>query len=193
MILGSHNSLSYLKPKTWWQRLFSFAARCQEVDIYSQYLYYNVKCFDIRLRTNKKGKLVIAHGLCEYCTIDYLLLILNYFAATRDDIYIRVLFEARNKKQYERGLEKFKDACKYLEETYPTLKFWCGRNLYKWEDLSYEFKYNPTCEEKYSSVCKPRLIDDWYPKWFAKRNNKQIIEQGTDKDILLIDFVNYGH
>ena len=38
---------------------------------------------------------------------------------------------------------------------------------------------------------KPRIIDDWYPRIYAKLNNKRNIKLGTDKDILLIDFVNY--
>ena len=42
-------------------------------------------------------------------------------------------------------------------------------------------------------MCDPRLIDDWYPRLFAKVNNKEIVKKGTDKDILLIDFVNYGY
>ena len=48
----------------------------------------------------------------------------------------------------------------------------------------------PTCSESYSSVCPPKIIDDWWPWLFAYLNNKKIKEKGTNKDILLIDFVN---
>ena len=64
--------------------------------------------------------------------------------------------------------------------------------MYNWEN-DYEFPYKPSCEEKYSSVCPPKILDDWWPRWFAKFNNKRIIKEGTDKDILLIDFINYGN
>lgn len=83
----------------------------------------------------------------------------------------------------------FSNFCKEIEEKFPNIKFWCGRSLYGWIE-EYVFQNNPSCEEKYSSVCKPNLIDDWWPWLFAKRNNKKILKQGTDKDILLIDFVN---
>nr|DAH01868.1 MAG TPA: hypothetical protein [Crassvirales sp.] len=29
MKLGTHNSMSYLKPKRWWMRPFHFIAKCQ--------------------------------------------------------------------------------------------------------------------------------------------------------------------
>jgi hypothetical protein len=82
----------------------------------------------------------------------------------------------------------FKEFCKYIEETYTEIKFWCGKNLVDWT-TEYEFSNNPSCEEKYSSVCPPKIIDDWIPVVYAKLNNKKILEKGTDKDILLIDFV----
>jgi hypothetical protein len=48
----------------------------------------------------------------------------------------------------------------------------------------------PTCEENYSSVMPPKWLDDWFPWLYAKLNNRKILSKGTDKDILLIDFVN---
>ena len=72
---------------------------------------------------------------------------------------------------------------------YPNIIWWCGRNLYNWE-FDYDFGTEPSCHEDYSSVSKPKLIDDWWPWLYAKRKNKEILEKGTDKEILLIDFVN---
>ena len=43
MILGSHNSWSYLPPKHWWMWPFHFMAKCQRVDIREQYEKYGVK------------------------------------------------------------------------------------------------------------------------------------------------------
>ena len=40
MIIGSHNSWSYLPPKHWWMRPFAFMARCQSCDIQAQYEKY---------------------------------------------------------------------------------------------------------------------------------------------------------
>jgi len=48
MILGSHNSWSYLPPKKWYMKPFRFTAQCQDWDIKTQY-EHGVRCFDLRL------------------------------------------------------------------------------------------------------------------------------------------------
>lgn len=167
-------------------------AKCQDVNIIKQYDKYNVKCFDLRIRFDKNYNLIVAHNLAEYKItlkeLEYYFRLFNYW----EDCYVRVLLETRNKKQYysNNNIELFKKHCEEWENKYPNIKFWCGRNLYNWK-IDYKFKYSPSCEEKYSSVCKPKLIDDWYPRIFAKKNNKKIKKEGTTKDILLIDFINY--
>ena len=190
MIIGSHNSWSYLPTKKWWMKPFAFIARCQDKIILEQYCRYNVRCFDLRVRFSKHGQLIIAHGFAEYnINEEHLfdqLKMLNDFG----DVVIRVIHEVRTKKQHsEKRIQSFRTFCEYIVKQYPNIDFWCGRNLYNW-GIDYEFQYKPSCEEKYASVCSPKLIDDWYPKQFAKYNNKKIIKRGTNKDILLIDFVN---
>ncbi len=190
MILGSHNSWTYLKPKKWWMKLIGFTAKCQEANIYEQYTTYNTKCFDLRVKFDKKGNLIIAHGLIEYDIDKEQLLNDLKWLNDKGDVSIRILHEVRNKRSYTKeNINKFVKLCNELINKFSNLKFWCGKNLYNWEN-DYTFKYSPSCEEKYSSVCSPKLIDDWYPKWFAKRKNNEIKKLGTDKDILLIDFVN---
>ena len=66
MILGSHNSWTYLTPKKWWMKLISFTAKCQDYHIYDQYYRYGVRCFDLRVRFNSDGKAIISHGIIEY-------------------------------------------------------------------------------------------------------------------------------
>jgi hypothetical protein len=109
------------------------------------------------------------------------------------DCYVRVIHETRKKSQYTEGTKNnFIFWCNTLKSQFPNIQFWCGRNLYNWE-VDYNFNKEPTCEEKYSSVRKPKLIDDWCPYIYAKLNNKEIIKTGTNKDILLIDYVNIGN
>ena len=66
MMLGSHNSWSYLPAKKWWMSPFKFVAKCQNINIRDQYNIYNVRCFDLRIRFNDKNELTVAHGLMEY-------------------------------------------------------------------------------------------------------------------------------
>ena len=75
---------------------------------------------------------------------------------------------------------------------YSNITFWGGTNLYNGA-RDYRFDYNPTVDDKYASVAPPKILDDWYPRLYAKLNNKKILKRTCNKDILLIDFVNYGH
>ena len=61
MKLASHNSLSYIKPKKWWEKLINFTSKCQSYDIETQY-EYGVRLFDIRIR-----RAIIEPG-SYYCT-----------------------------------------------------------------------------------------------------------------------------
>lgn len=189
MILGTHNSWSYLRPKKWWMRLIAFTARCQDTGIKGQYKLGS-RCFDLRMRF-KDGKLIVAHGIVEYPTNYPALCKTLKWVNKKGDCYVRVLHECRNKKQYtEESITMFKKYCTLLQETFPNIKFWCGKNLYNWE-TDFEFPNNPKCTELYASVCKPKLIDDWYPRHYAKKHNQKNIETVKDCDILLIDFINY--
>lgn len=189
MILQSHNSWSFLKAKKWWLRPFEFMARCQRKDLTEQYYQYNVRSFDLRIKFNKKGDLIVAHGFMQY-DITFNELMVDLLFINSLNCSVRILHEVRNKKNYtEENVKKFQDLCKGLEEKFPNIKFFCGRNLYNWE-VDYDFKYKPTEDEKYSSVCSPKLIDDWFPWIYAKLHNKENLEKGTDKDILSIDFVD---
>ena len=189
MQLASHNSWSYLKPKKWWMKALAFTAKCQAVPIKEQYEQYGVRCFDLRVKFDG-GVPVVVHNIIEYELSEHELADTLYWLDAKGDVYVRVLLDIRNEKGYtaeQRGM--FVDFCYDIERAFKKIKFWCGRTLYDWSVL-YEFKNNPSCEEKYSSVCPPKIIDDWWPYLFAKKNNKRILQEGTDKDFLMIDFVN---
>ena len=202
MVIGSHNSWSYLRPRRWWMILISFAARCQRVDIREQYLKYGVRCFDLRIRYDgiciisdvKHINTRVSHGIIEY-DIDVKSLCNDLeWLDKKSDCYVRVIHEVRNKKQMEQSdLLTFQRDCYYMQDKYPHIKFWCGRNLYDWK-VDYQFEgEEPTCEETYGSVVPgKKWLYGWWPWLYAVTHNKAIKAQGTDKDILLIDFVDLG-
>ena len=188
MVIGSHNSWSYLTPQKWWMKLIGFTAKCQNHDIYTQYIDDGVRCFDLRIRFDKYGWERIVHGpvVYNYCSEFKHLVWLD----GKKDVMIRVILDVRSKKDYNTyQRQNFIEYCKTLQRIYPNIKFFGGQNLYNYQ-VEYDFGNNISMEENYASVKAPKWIDDWFPWFYAKRNNKKIIADGTDKDVLLIDFVD---
>ena len=188
-ILGSHNSWSYLPPRKWWMWPIRFMARCQQVDIKRQY-ELGVRCFDLRVRFNDLGLGIVSHGVVEYCfTASRIYMDLSWLNE-QGDCQVRVLHEARNADQYNENTRiLFRAFCSRIQSNYKSIRFWCGRNLYNWSEKDYDFGDDPECEERYASVTPPKLLA-WWPWLFSRRYNHSIREQGTEKDILLIDFVD---
>lgn len=190
MILGSHNSLSYLPVKKWWMKPIAFTAKCQRKTIKEQY-ELGVRCFDLRVRFNKYGLGIIAHGIVEYGFTASQVYEDLAWLNEQGGCYVRVIHEVRSARQYKhRRKELFQHFCQLIEDEYDNIHFWCGRNLFSWErDYHFDY-YDPSCCEKYASVCPPKILDDWWPWLYARLHNKNLRAKETDKEILLIDYVN---
>ena len=191
MILGSHNSWSYLWPKKWWQKLLFFTAKCQRLDIQDQY-WAGVRCFDLRIRFIN-GEAHIVHNSFDYGKFNDLVWSLKWLN-WMGDTKVRIIHDVRDEKDHtESNIESFKTLCKSLESYFSNIKFWCGRNLVDWGE-DYEFEYKPKCIELYSSVCPPKILDDWIPSLYASIHNRNIRKghqiDEDDSSILLIDFVD---
>ena len=188
--LASHNTMSYLTPRTFLDRIIAFTARCQSKTIQEQIEKYGVKLVDLRFKFNKDDKVFFAHGAIEYkCDIHEILKYLNSFGG----FPARVMLENKPGDKEE----QFKAWCEYIENTYTNIKFFGGRNKWSWKQL-YQFKNpEPSMTDKYSSCNtnepgKPQTgtyLDDLYPKAYAKKNNRINLLNGTGKKYLMIDFV----
>ena len=189
-ILGSHNSWSYLPVRKWWMKPIRFMARCQRVDIRRQY-DLGVRCFDLRVRFDEGWNAVFAHGVVEYDVSEYRIWKDLRWLDDKGDCYVRVIHEVRSKAQHGKDdIINFQYMCSELQKRLANIKFWCGRNLYTWEK-DFDFGDDPECEERYASVTPPKLLA-WWPWLYARIKNKEIRKDGTDKKILLIDFVDLG-
>lgn len=190
MKLGSHNSVSYANPKQWYLYPFKFMARCQSKTISEQYYDYGVRMFDLRIKCKKNGDKVFAHGLMEYnLDIDE---VLNFLNNVPEQVDVRLIQENKT-GEFE---DTFIIFCQNIRKKYPNIKFFGGLNKGSWKPI-YKFKYKgPTYLDKYSSVNNETsnytgtIWDDWFPFLYAWKNNRENIENGTDRDYLLIDFVN---
>lgn len=200
MNIGSHNSLSYMKPMKWWMRPFHFMARCQDVDYIKQY-NLGVRVFDLRVSFGKDGYIQIRHGAMEFDVSGQYLNDFFAFLNDKGNCYVRVILEFNKEpKDIEYQEFRFKYICKKFEYFYPGIKFFGGNRKYDWKVI-YEFnnKDIPTLVDRYSSTTSLfksdskflRIIDDLYPKLYAKlRNKKNFKEFDKDSnDYLFVDFV----
>ena len=205
MNIGTHNSLTYLTPKTWWGKLLKFTARCQSIDYEKQY-ELGARVFDIRLWYNDMMCEEIRHGRIAYDNSWRVLREMLKFLDKKGDCYVRVLCEedsfAKNDPLAINKEHEFIYDCETYETQYKNIKFFGGNRKYDWKVL-YEFKNKdiPTLVDKYSSTTSLfkndnkflRIIDDLCPILYAKLKNHQNIEehkQSGSKDYLFIDFIN---
>lgn len=203
MLIGSHNSFTYLKPRKWWMRLFTIFAKCQSKDIFEQYIA-GARYFDLRLKIkfNKYGEtdIIVAHGLMEYDISYYglrgILTNLNNFAkGFNEKIYIRLLYELPYKDKSKNAQIKettFKDFCYYLKLHFSSLTFCGGQRKYDWKQIAY-LEPHPNSIDLYSSRTW-KIWDDWCPWIYAKLMNNKNYKKYKDSEpkdgFMLMDFVN---
>lgn len=205
MKLGSHNTMTYLRPKVFWQRLLPFIGRCQSVDYKVQHSLGAVG-YDLRLFWGDDGKLEYRHGFLRF-PADNIDEVLSY--AESNNIIVRVLLEVRS---YNKPLvsnidelrSRFKAYCSEIEKKYPSIIFFGGQESASGEKL-YTFKNdtgNLAIEELHSSVTSLfkshnkflRMIDDLFPIIYSLiKNEKNIRAYQSNKDkentYLYVDYV----
>ena len=198
MKLASHNTFTFLTPRTWWMRLLAFTARCQRVNFDKQ-LDCGAQMFDVRVRFKGSGVPIICHGLIEYQ--EYLpvtdsLLYLNY-CCKRDDIhyYCRIVLETKHPDDFQ--LQSFRALCKAYQDTFQDIVFFGGNDRSDWscQHPVYDFGTPmPDIDEKHASTTAlfPRFprLDDLWPWLYARLFNHRNIQAGTTHEWLMIDFVD---
>lgn len=210
-ILGSHNSLSYLRPSSILLWPFHFTARCQGVNIRAQYSL-GVRVFDIRLWFDKDGRPLVKHGWITFrCSVEKLSGILGWLNE-KGDTSVRLILETppfllapdplavmTEKKFY------FTTFCTTLINTFKQVKFFGFRDKKTWETiLGDRTNDEPVLIDRYSSTTsiftgkpleskgwrrKVGFIDDLFPWLFARVWNKKIRKEVVG-DILFLDFVD---
>lgn len=191
-LLGSHNSWTYHKPMKWWLRPFTFIGKCQSLSIREQY-ELGVRVFDLRLKFKDKDEApIISHGFIDYCSLRDVYPDLRWLN-TKTDAYVRVILE--HEKWNEDIRKGFEIYCAMLDCKYQQIAFFGGLPK-RTNEVLYNFVENDlTIDHFYSSTTSPfkngklRWIDDLWPWLYAKMHNKKSYEMGTDRDCMLLDFV----
>lgn len=205
MKLGSHNTMTYLSPKFFWQRLLPFIGRCQSVDYKVQHSLGAVG-YDLRLFWDSDGQLEYRHGFLRF-SADNIDEVLSY--AESNNIIVRVLLEVRSYNKLlisniDELRSRFKAYCSEIEEKYPSILFFGGQESGSGEKL-YTFKSDTgdlAIEELHSSVTSLfksnnkflRMIDDLFPIIYSLiKNEKNIRAYQNNKDkentYLYVDYI----
>lgn len=182
----AHDTMSYLKPKHWWMYPFRFIARCQSKDIWDLWAM-GIRNFDIRIK-QYKGEWVFAHGDMIFqsdFSPEQLFRDLNDIG--KCSVRLVLEYNRRVENIGEISADFLLDARRWIF-AYPNISFYELRLKYNWQKVySYMGEPTPTMYQAVGSMVNP-LFGLW-PRLFAWLNNKRVVAQGTDKEILGLDFV----
>lgn len=182
MILGSHNSMTYLPVKKWYLSPFKFIAKCQSKTIEEQY-NSGVRLFDLRISYTKSMFPEFRHGLIAfkgnvYDTIKWL-------SERPEPVTVRLTLETSKEDTVQEFL--FIKDCSDFVSKYPSITFINGRRKFDWKQL-YKFEKDPELVQMVSSMTGSKY-DDWWPWLYAKLHNIENLEKYKDVDYLMIDFI----
>ena len=196
-IIGTHNSMTYLRPAHWYGWFMIPFARCQRKTIEEQW-DNGARCFDLRIRFTKQGEPYFAHGLYE-CThkanpAHVLEELYKLMLRDNEQAFVRLILEDPDKQNY--NVYYFEQLCR-IWETHQArqsvtvnnvLRFFGGNRKGDWAQIV-EFDYKPNLTQYVGS-----MMDDarWYEKImpfaYAWRRNKKN-KQNPQGDIAIYDFI----
>lgn len=182
MKLGTHNSMTYLKPKHWWLYPFRFMARCQNMTIEEQY-DYGVRHFDLRIKYDKDTCPEFRHGIITYSGSVYDTL--KYLESRPETVYCKLWLEISREDKIQEDL--FRYSCEIFEKHYTNIRFYGGHSKFKRNIYSFKVK-EPDHKACFASLKKP-LIDDLWPWLYAKLNNRKAKLECDKNELLILDYV----
>ena len=178
-IIGTHNTMSYLPPKHWWQNPINWLfAQCQSGLKTGQ-------AVDIRLVWNKKKAVwEYAHGLVTYGRYTNPSNLIAYFISTGVK-YVRLILER------DGGEAEFRYLCRHLSLSYNkcVVTFLGGYRKSDWKQL-YDFGTNdiPIHQWVGSMADDARWYERFIPRLYARRMNRKNMEN-LKEGINLFDFL----
>ena len=187
-MLGSHNSATFMNPRKWWMKPFSWMAKCQNNNICDQFRL-GATVFDFRIRLkgyinpdNLINNVRIVHGLVEYgntYTFQCILSTLNSFSKEKQ-IYVIIVYD----KQYggKKYYDFYENLIKELVQKYPSIDFQFVDDKSTWNIIK-DFDKKTWSEEKvtYWKFSKktpipfPKLSDDGIMPFLKEINDPNIL------------------
>lgn len=196
MIIGSNNSLTYLKPSNIWLKVKARLKKCQEVDYEDQYTFWGVRYFDLRLYVNKHNHIIVKNDTHEYTLFSFYQ-VLDYFDK-RGDVVVNVTLDASFSDflnaSYDSIEKKFVEACHIIDTIYHNIEFRGGTRKFDDKPL-YQFKETTSfkdievvCPAKWSITY--RIVTKWMPFLIGKFNKRYIDRFNNKHVFLVLNYVN---
>lgn len=195
-LIGSHNTMTYLKPTNWLLYLgYLISAKCQNKTWLDQ-INSGVRVLDIRVFPEYIFGSTFwryGHGLIKFTRnspgIYNIASTINDMAKrTKKPMYMRIILE-RCKSEHD--VQEFINLCEHLELNYPYIKFLGGNRKKDWKKC-YIFSSDITDSNVNQPVSSMAEDARWYEKicpWlYAKRMNK-VNKYKLIKGINLFDFI----
>lgn len=196
-IIGTHNSMTYLRPQKWYGWFMIPFARCQRKTIEQQW-NDGARCFDLRIRFTKQGEPYFAHGLYE-CThkanpAHVLEELYKLMLRDNEQAFVRLILEDPDKQNY--NVYYFEQLCRVWEThqalqsvtTNKVLRFFGGNRKGDWAQIV-EFDYKPNLTQYVGSMMEDaRWYEKLMPFAYAWRRNKKN-KQNPQGDIAIYDFI----
>ena len=180
-LIGSHNTMTYLKPSNWllylghlilskcqnktWLEQINSGVRVLDIRVFPEYDIYGITFWRYghgltKFTRNSPNIYLIANTLNEKAKKD------------NKPMYMRIILE-RCKSEHD--VQKFIELCKFLESNYPYVKFLGGNRKKDWKKC-YTFSSEITDDDVNQPVSSMAPDVRWYEKvcpWlYAKRMNK---------------------
>lgn len=196
-IIGTHNTMTYLRPQKWYGWLIIPFARCQRKTIEQQW-NDGARCFDLRIRFTKQGEPYFAHGLYE-CThkanpAHVLEDLYKLMLRDNEQAFVRLILEDPDKQNY--NVYYFEQLCRVWETHQArqsvtvnnVLRFFGGNRKGDWAQIV-EFDYKPNLTQYVGSMMEDaRWYEKIMPFAYAWRRNKKN-KQNPQGDIAIYDFI----
>ena len=196
-IIGTHNSMTYLRPAHWYGWFMIPFARCQRKTIEQQW-NDGARCFDLRIRFTKQGEPYFAHGLYE-CThkanpAHVLEDLYKLMLRDNEQVVVRLILEDPDKQNH--NVYYFEQLCRVWEThqarqsvtVNKVLLFFGGNRKGDWAQIV-EFDYKPNLTQYVGSMMEDaRWYEKIMPFAYAWRRNKKN-KQNPQGDIAIYDFI----
>ena len=193
-IIGTHNTMTYLKPRKWYGWFMIPFARCQRKTLEGQWAD-GARCFDLRVRFEQDGTAYFAHGrmALDIDADPYVIIgkLMDKASNENTAIYLRLILEDPQKTNY--GAFYFRQFCKAVDDMRSQYKsgnvtLFGGNRKGDWAQIV-TFDYVPNLMQYVGSMATDaRWYEKIMPFAYAHRRNKAN-KQNPQGNIAIYDFI----